>query len=104
MVAKGVDEEFGTADIAAYGTYEKAPFYLVRYSPGINGTIGGLKISLDSEVLREDGSKIDGLYAGGETCNGEFMYRLYPSGGASLLWGSVSGRLAGLAAAKYVQG
>lgn len=104
MVAKGVDEEFGTADIAAYGTYEKAPFYLVRYSPGINGTIGGLKISLDSEVLREDGSKIDGLYAGGETCNGEFMYRLYPSGGASLLWGSVSGRLAGLAAAEYVQG
>ena len=104
MVSSGVDEDFGTADIAAYGTYEDAPFYLVRYSPGINGTIGGLKISLDSEVLREDGSKVDGLYAGGETCNGEFMYRLYPSGGASLLWGSVSGRLAGLAAADYVRG
>ncbi|MEY8563110.1 FAD-dependent oxidoreductase [Eggerthellaceae bacterium 3-80] len=102
MVAAGKDDDFGTADIAAYGTYEEGPYYLVRYSPGINGTIGGLKISMDSEVLREDGTKIDGLYAGGETCNGEYMYRLYPSGGASLLWGSVSGRLAGQAAAKYV--
>ena len=52
------------------------------------------------EVLREDGSTIEGLYAAGETCNGEYYYRLYPSGGASLLFGSVTGKIAGANAAK----
>jgi succinate dehydrogenase/fumarate reductase flavoprotein subunit/uncharacterized protein with FMN-binding domain len=102
-VVSGVDADFGTANPSLYGTYEDGPFYLVPYTMGINGTIGGLKIDFESQVLREDGSAIPGLYAAGETCNGEYMYRLYPSGGASLLFGSVTGKIAGANAAKLAK-
>lgn len=100
MVAAGVDEDFGCEHIAAIGTYEDGPFFLVPYTMVINGTVGGLKIDDNSQVLREDGSAIEGLYAAGETCNGEYYYRLYPSGGASLLFGSVTGKIAGANAAQ----
>lgn len=99
MVAAGVDEDFGCERIEDVGTYEDGPFYLVPYTMVINGTVGGLKIDEESRVLHEDGSAIKGLYAAGETCNGEYYYRLYPSGGASLLFGSVTGRIAGANAA-----
>lgn len=100
MVAAGVDEDFGCEQLAEIGTYEDGPFFLVPYTMVINGTVGGLKIDDASQVLREDGSAIEGLYAAGETCNGEYYYRLYPSGGASLLFGSVTGKIAGANAAK----
>ena len=100
MVAAGVDEDFGCEQLTEIGTYEDGPFFLVPYTMVINGTVGGLKIDDASRVLREDGSAIEGLYAAGETCNGEYYYRLYPSGGASLLFGSVTGKIAGTNAAK----
>ena len=100
MVATGVDEDFGCESLAEIGTYEDGPFFLVPYTMVINGTVGGLKIDENSQVLREDGSVIEGLYAAGETCNGEYYYRLYPSGGASLLFGSVTGKIAGANAAE----
>lgn len=100
MVAAGADDDFGCGQIAEIGTYEDGPFFLVPYTMVINGTVGGLKIDDASQVLREDGSAIEGLYAAGETCNGEYYYRLYPSGGASLLFGSVTGKIAGANAAK----
>ena len=100
MVTAGVDEDFGCEQLAEIGTYEDGPFFLVPYTMVINGTVGGLKIDDASQVLREDGSAIEGLYAAGETCNGEYYYRLYPSGGASLLFGSVTGKIAGANAAK----
>ena len=100
IVAAGVDEDFGCEQLAEIGTYEDGPFFLVPYTMVINGTVGGLKIDDASQVLREDGSTIEGLYAAGETCNGEYYYRLYPSGGASLLFGSVTGKIAGANAAK----
>jgi succinate dehydrogenase/fumarate reductase flavoprotein subunit/uncharacterized protein with FMN-binding domain len=99
MVEAGVDEDFGCQSVAEIGTYEDGPFFLVPYTMVINGTVGGLKIDDESQVLREDGTPIEGLYAAGETCNGEYYYRLYPSGGASLLFGSVTGKIAGRNAA-----
>ena len=104
MVAAGADEDFGCEQIEAIGTYEDGPFFLVPYTMVINGTVGGLKTDYDSQVLREDGSVIEGLYAAGETCNGEYYYRLYPSGGASLLFGSVTGKIAGANAAALAAG
>lgn len=104
MAARGVDEDFGSEHVAEIGTYEDGPFYLVPYTMVINGTVGGLKVDEGSRVLREDGSAIPGLYAGGETCNGEYYYRLYPSGGASLLFGSVTGKIAGEGAARLALG
>ena len=100
-VAAGSDPDFGSP-VEEYGTYAQAPFYLIPYSLVVNGTVGGLKIDLDSRVLMESGNPIPGLFAAGETCNGEYEYRLYPSGGGSLLFGSVTGKNAGENAAALV--
>ena len=62
------------------------------------GTDGGLNVDLDLNVLRTDGSKIDGLYATGYDCSG-VLYNSNRSyvdyGGSALGWAFTSGRLAG---------
>lgn len=100
MVDNGKDEDYGLENVNEIGKYEEGPFYLLPWTMVINGTVGGLKINFNSEVLDKNGNAIEGLYAAGETCNGEFYYRLYPSGGASLMFGSVTGRIAGENAAR----
>ena len=54
---------------------------------------------LKFQVLRQDGSVIKGLYAGGETVNRPYYRRVYTSGtGLGLAY--TSGRIAGENAAK----
>ena len=64
------------------GPVEKAPFYAVRIDPGDFGTQGGLVINADAQVLREDGSAIDGLYACGN-CSAPTL-PCYPGPGSTL--------------------
>lgn len=75
------------------------PFMAVKVTSGITFTFGGVAIDPeDGGVLREDGSKIEGLHAAGEMVGGLF-YGNYP-GGSGLTAGAVFGRRAGRAAAK----
>ena len=59
---------------------ETAPYYAVRIYVCTGGTISGVKTDLEFHVLREDGSVIKGLYAGGETSNREMYAYAYSSG------------------------
>ena len=59
------------------------------------GTIAGVKTNLDFQVLREDGSVINGLYAGGETSNRE-MYAYAYSSGSGVGYALASGRQIGI--------
>ena len=75
----GVDEEFGKG--AAYlAPISAAPYYAARIYVCTGGTIGGVKTNLDFQVIREDGSVINGLYAGGEVSNREMYAFAYSSG------------------------
>lgn len=69
------------------------------------GTDGGLDVDLDLNVLRTDGSKIEGLYATGYDCSG-VLYNSNKSyvdyGGSALGWAFTSGRLAGENAVRYI--
>ena len=76
---KGVDEDFGK-DVANVTPINTAPYYAVRIYVCTGGTIGGVKTNLDYQVLREDGTPIKGLYAGGETSNREMYAYAYSSG------------------------
>ena len=71
------------------------------------GTDGGLDVNEELNVLREDGSVIDGLYATGYDCSG-VLYNSNKSyvdyGGAALGWGFTSGRLAGQNAVAAMNG
>ncbi|KAM0716744.1 hypothetical protein Q7P37_008189 [Cladosporium fusiforme] len=80
----------------------EAPLLAVKVTSGITFTFGGLAIDPeDAGVLREDGSKIEGLHCAGEMVGGLF-YGNYP-GGSGLTAGGVFGRRAARAAVERWQ-
>ncbi|MDP5209549.1 FAD-binding protein [Microbulbifer sp. 2205BS26-8] len=92
----GIDEDFhrGEADYDRYyadpkikpnpclASIDEAPFYAMRIEAGDFGTAGGLSTNADAQVLREDGSTIDGLYAIGN-CAAAIL-PTYPGPGSTL--------------------
>jgi fumarate reductase flavoprotein subunit len=48
----------------------KAPFYALPMVAGITYTMGGIAVNAHSQALREDGTRIDGLYAVGASTGG----------------------------------
>jgi len=78
----------------------KDSFYMAIICPVLHYTMGGIKIDIDAACLKEDGSKIHGVYGAGEV-NGE-IHGKNRLGGSSLLDCVVFGRVAGASAAKYL--
>jgi fumarate reductase flavoprotein subunit len=98
---KGVDE-FGR-DFTGNPALE-APWYAVRVTGSLFHTQGGLKVNDQAQVLREDGSALPNLYAGGGAARGvsgpsDWGYL----SGNGLLTAVTLGRMAGRAAARMCQ-
>ena len=94
----GLDEDFGRSAAEMTASLETAPFYAVRVKPAIHHTMGGLSVNTETQVLKADGTPIDGLYAAGEVTGGlHGANRLGGNGVADIV---VNGRLAGLTAAR----
>jgi fumarate reductase flavoprotein subunit len=74
-------------------------FGAAKVQPSSIGSMGGLKINVKAEVQKVEGGSIPGLYAAGETANGDFYYKEYPASGSSLSLAIVYGRAAGRNAA-----
>ena len=62
---------------------EKLPFYAVEFYPGDLGTKGGLMTNEYAQVLKKDGSIIEGLYATGNTM-ASVMGHYYPGPGSAV--------------------
>ena len=77
---------------------DKGPFKAFPVTGGITFTYGGLKVSQNGSVLKENDEVINGLFACGELVGGVF-YNGYP-GGSGLTSGAVFGRMAGYGAAE----
>jgi len=77
------------------------PFYVAIITPVIHYCMGGLEITEDAEVVGSEGV-IPGLYAAGEIAGG--VHGNNRLGGNSLLDCVVFGRVAGVAACKYIFG
>lgn len=100
--ATGMDPE-KLADAIEQGTgLEEAPYYAVMVKPTTIGSMGGLVINTDAQVISEAGEPIPGLYATGEVANGGFYDVEYPASGSSLSLGMTFGMEAGRNAAEYV--
>merc|ERR1712222_295925 len=78
------------------------PFYVAIITPVIHYCMGGLESDTDSSVVNKDGQAIPGLYAAGEVAGG--VHGNNRLGGNSLLDCVVFGRVAGVAACKYIHG
>lgn len=101
--ATGMDPE-KLADAIEKGTgLEQAPYYAVMVKPTTIGSMGGLVINTDAQVISENGEPIPGLYASGEVANGGFYDVEYPASGSSLCLGMTFGMEAGRNAAEYVK-
>lgn len=94
----GTDGEFGRASMERPLT--KAPYYAALSVPAIHHTMGGVKINTSTQVLKEDGSVIPGLYAAGEVTGG--VHGANRLGGNAVTDIVVFGRIAGENADKYV--
>ncbi|NLB33504.1 MAG: FAD-dependent oxidoreductase [Tissierellia bacterium] len=96
----------GTDSLGKSGNFlvamETAPYYALKIYPKTMGTFGGVKTNENFQVLREDGSVINNLYAGGECANRVMYNQVYMSGSA-VQFAATSGRLAGAHAAQNLK-
>ncbi len=96
-VASGEADEYGKVNTVPVMT---APYYAVSIQPASLGTMGGLVINADAEVLDTNGNAIENLYAAGAVCNSWVLYREYPASGTSITTSATIGIIAGENAAK----
>ena len=120
----GVNPEILEATVAEYNTFcdrgydaifakdrkyllaiRTSPFYVIKCNPAFLGTIGGIKINHNMEVLNQRGDAIPGLYAVGVDTGGweSETYNAHLSG-STFGFALNSGRIAGENAAKVVVG
>lgn len=74
--------------------------FVGEITPVVHYTMGGVLISERSEVLKEDGRRIEGIWAAGEITGG--VHGGNRLGGSSLLECVVFGRIAGAQCAEYL--
>ncbi len=86
LCAKGVDEDYGK-EKHRMTPVDTAPFYGVRTCAWHLTTLNGCRINTDMQVIREDGTAIEGLYATGDATGGMFA-TTYPN----LMTGLACGR------------
>lgn len=96
--AAGNDAEFGRESMEEPLTTAK--YYAGLCAPAVHHTMGGVKINTNTEVLKEDGTAISGLFAAGEVTGG--VHGANRLGGNAVTDIVVFGRIAGENAAKYV--
>ena len=84
---------------------EVGPFYAFKLAKAVYCTVGGLKVNTDNQVMREDGSVIEGLYAVGCDAGGLYgaSYDVGIAAGSQQGWSINGGRFAAQhAVATYV--
>ncbi|MDB1696417.1 flavocytochrome c [Enterococcus casseliflavus] len=99
-VTDKADKDFGRETAMDYDMTE-GPFYAIQIAPGIHHTMGGVKINTKTQVLKEDGTPITGLYAAGEVTGG--IHGQNRIGGNAVADIMVFGRQAGAQSSDYVK-
>ena len=77
LCAKGVDEDY-RKPAHRMPPVDAAPYYGIRTGAWHLTTLDGCRINTDMQVIREDGTPIEGLYATGD-CTGGFFANNCPN-------------------------
>ena len=91
------DPDFGRTSFA--NPLNNGPYYAIKVTAGVHHTMGGVTINSVTEVLKEDGTVIPGLFAAGEVTGG--VHGANRLGGTAVADFVVFGRIAGESAANY---
>ncbi|MBQ6565351.1 MAG: FAD-dependent oxidoreductase [Clostridia bacterium] len=92
-IATGTPDAW-TSDPASMIPFNQAPYYCLRRQSVIMGTVAGLKINENMEVVKENGEPIGNLYATGELIFGNLFNNVYPMSGTAITTCISSGQLA----------
>ena len=99
-IASGVDENFGKNPAYLNEMGEAGPYYAIIAEINNLGSVGGLLVNKDFEVLNDNRIAIKGLYAVGLESEGVLYNDTYVGNGVGLGYSFTSGRLGGESAAK----
>ena len=103
LCAAGIDSDQYKS--AKYLDRLEGTLYAVKITPSVFlGTLGGISINADCEVLRADGKAIPGLYAAGSDTSGVYGNSYVYFEGGTLGYAYGSGRLAGESASRAALG
>ena len=91
------DPDLGRTSFA--NPLNNGPYYAIKVTAGVHHTMGGVTINSATEVLKEDGTVIPGLFAAGEVTGG--VHGANRLGGTAVADFVVFGRIAGESAANY---
>ncbi len=103
MCAAGADARFSKP--AEYmRALEEGPFYAFEVFNGYFTTVGGIKVTPQTEVLDDTNTVIPGLYAGGSDAGGLYgdTYDVGIAAGSQASWAINSGRLAAKNGVSYL--
>jgi len=92
----GKDLEFNKRGVLV--PFEEGPYYIMVSKPAIHHTMGGVKINTSAQVVNEDGSIIEGLFAAGEVVGD--IHGTNRLGSDAITDITVFGRIAGDSASK----
>lgn len=101
-VANGSEDEFGS-NHAQMKPPTQGPFYAVPIRACIIGTMPGLKVDENCQVLGANGQPIENLFAAGELMFGNIFNRVYPATGTAIALAIYTGRIAGETANNQIQ-
>lgn len=93
-----INDAWGTV-AARLQPLKTGPWYAGRQVPCVMGTIAGLEINPNMQVVDENGTAIPNLYASGELVFGNIFNRQYPMAGTGVGIAVTTGYLAGQNAA-----
>lgn len=100
QVKSAEDSQFGRVT-GMENELSQAPYYAIKIALGIHHTMGGVKINTKTEVLKEDGSAIKGLYAAGEVTGG--LHGVNRIGGNAIADIIIFGRQSGTEATAFIE-
>lgn len=102
MVQKGSDTDFGKASDSLAYTVESGNYYAIDVRGVFLGTVGGVKVDENMQVISTEYELIPGLYAAGATAGGYYTGVGYPPyEGLACGFAYTSGRIAGMSAAQH---
>ncbi len=101
-IATGHDDAYA-ANTSRLVEVKEGPYYAVKYVARNLGTLGGIRINENMQVLDKDFNVIKGLYAAGADAGGMYGKAYVDFEGGTLGFAYTSGRLAGEQAAKDIK-
>ena len=97
------DPEFYTDEDSLIWTCETGPYYITKGYNAVLGSLGGVDVTNEMQVVTEHNEIIKGLYSTGNNVSGLSVAAYVNVEGTGLGFALTSGRLAGASAAEYAK-